>query len=284
MNKRTKIAVAATGVAVVIAGVFAGGVAYASSLHNTGKQANGSIIACIGTSGAYYAPPNGKTCPSGYNTLTWNATGPKGATGATGAAGKNGTNGAPGVQGPAGPAGPAGPGGASAVLTVSASTALANRTDSGTHGDWATDTLTRTATITRDHAAPASKCGGSATSCWFYKASIVDTGSFVTITGANSPEHGTVIPGTHVSGQISGSDLFEFYASDDSPSAALVPASLSGNGQSTSTWFHQFFGAGTVFAGENQTKWGWTYTDTLCETWVDSSAGDSGDIAGVNAC
>lgn len=205
--------------------------------------------------------------------------GPKGATGATGATG------AQGVPGPAGPAGASGTPGASAVITVNASTALSARTDSGTHGDWATDAFTRTAAITRQHASTASKCGAGATECWFYTGTITDSGSFLTVTGANSPEAGDVIAGTHIAGTFTGGSSFEFYASSDSPDSSLVPATLSGNGQSTSTWMRQFFAGGTHFAGEGEPKWAWTYAaPSTCETWVDGSAGDTGDIKGVNAC
>jgi hypothetical protein len=49
-------------------------------------------------------------CAPGFDTLTWNITGPLGIPGPTGATGATGPQGVAGPQGPAGPAGPGGPG------------------------------------------------------------------------------------------------------------------------------------------------------------------------------
>lgn len=240
---------------------------------NGGIQSNGTIVACVNvvvgsaTRNVWYAPGNGVSCPTGYVTDHFNITGRAGPTGATG------------------PAGPAGAAGADATLTVSAATSLANRVDSGGHGNWATDTLSRTALITRDHKVAASKCGATAAACWFYTGRVNDAGTFLTITGAQSPGAGTVIPGQHVAGAIAGYSTFEIFASSDTPDASLVPATTTGNGQSTSDWMKLFFPAGTLFAGMTQPTWSWTYTtQTTCEKWVNALAGNTGDIAGVNAC
>lgn len=256
-------------------------------------QANGSIILCVRTQTTdlhYVQAPNtgATTCPGGYNTDTfpsWAKFQAAIAAIPAGAKGDTGATGATGPQGATGPAGPAGPAGANATLTVSASTSLTNRVDSGGHGDWATDTIARTATISRDHKVAATKCGAAAAECWFYTGRVNDSGTFLTITGANSPGAGTVIPGSHVAGALTGGSTFEIYASTDTPDASLVPAAFSGNAQSTSDWMTLFFPAGTLFAGKTQPSWGWTYsTQTTCEIWVNKLGANSGDIQGINAC
>lgn len=283
-NWKIKGTVLAGIVAVVMIAVGLSGSANATAPVSPTVPTKGLVYACWVSpyTLSFHGPYSGhNACGAGHQIEVWYAgttipTGAKGATGATGAQGIQ------GVAGPAGPAGPPGAAGTSAVLTLSHDTSLTNREDSGNHGNWAVDTITRSATLTRDHAVSASKCGGTA-ACYFFKGSVVDTGSFISITGANSPEAGTAIPGTHVTGTISGSSTFEFYA-NGVPDASLVPAALSGNGQSTATWFRQFFPDGTAFVGETEPVWGWTYQDTLCEKWVNKSSGDTGDIAGVNAC
>lgn len=294
MNPRIKIGSIIGGIAAV---ALAGGSAYAATAgSSTGLQSNGTIAACVNNSShAIHAKTTSK-CPSGYTELDWNqkgvagATGAKGATGAVGATGATGAVGATGPAGPAGPQGPAGQNGASAILTVNASTAVSGRKDSGNHGDWATDAYQRIASITRQHASTVSKCGTDAAECWFYTGTVTDSGSFLTLDGANSPNAGTAVNG-HVAGTFTGGSSFEFYASSGAPNASLVPSTLAGNGQSTSTWMRQFFAAGTSFNSENEPVWSWSYAaPSTCERWVDASNnGDgsgahAGDIQGINAC
>jgi len=173
---------------------------------------------------------------------------------------------------------------------VTASTSVSNRDDSGNHGNWATDTFVRTASITRHEAAGVSDCGGGATSCYYYTGSVTDSGSFVTDTGANSPNAGVKISGT-VDGTMTGGSKIEFYASSNTPSAALVPATLSGDSPSTTAWVEQFFPGGTVFSAPSLLNWSWNYqAPATCEQWVDAynnsdgSLPADGDITGVNAC
>lgn len=198
--------------------------------------------------------------------------------------------GGPGPQGPAGPAGPAGPpgpagpAGDSDILSAVATTSVTDRNDSGHHGDWAKDSFTRTVSVTRQHASTAAKCGGGATQCWFYTASLADSGTFTTIDGANSPQDGTAIAGT-VMGTFNGGSRIEFYANSDSPNPSIVPATVTGNALATSDWVKEFFAADTVFSSVNLLNWAWTYTaPNTCEQWINAVAGDSGDITGVNAC
>ena len=231
----------------------------------------------------YSLAGRGGGCPSG--TFPVSLAGTPGGTGPAGPAGPAGST------GPAGPQGPAGPAGASAgPLSVTASTAVTARDDSGSHGNWATDAFTRTVTVTRHGAAPASDCGSGATGCWFYTASLADSGTFATDASASSPNAGTAISGT-VLGSMAGGSKVEFYASSGSPSAAGVPAVVSGDSPSTAAWVEQFFPGATQFSAPSLLNWSWTYSaPATCEQWTDAlSNGDGaqpgdGDITGVNAC
>jgi hypothetical protein len=283
-----KTAIAAASVAVILGG---GALALATSGSTPSTTTAGTITACVnGRTRAVTQPAAKAKCPRGTFSETWNKqgpAGPKGATGATGAAG---------ATGPAGPQGPAGPAGASYTpVTASATTAITDDQDSGNHGNWAVDTFTRQMTVTRHGAVAVSNCGGDATngitSCYYYTADMTDAGSFLTISGADSPNAGTPISGV-LSGTISGGSNFEFYATSGSPSAADVPATLdASSGSDSSTWPERFFAAGTAFSGMNEINWVYTYTTpTTCEQWVDAynngdggQAGD-GDITGANAC
>jgi hypothetical protein len=247
-----------------------------------------ATVPIIDWHGAY----TGKSpCAAGHPTVYMSsvptgtgATGPAGPQGPKGDSGTPGTPGAVGAQGATGATGPAGPAGASLVVTVSATTALSNRGDSGSSGEWAKDAFVRTATLTDTGPVDVSHCAAGATECYFFKGSIADSGTFQTEAGADSPNAGTAINGI-VSGTFTGGDAFEFYADTSDVSAGRMPATLTGNAQSTSTWFAQFFPASADLTGTNQVKWAWTYGGTqTCETWVDASSGQVGDITGVNKC
>jgi hypothetical protein len=228
--------------------------------------------------------------------------GQKGDTGATGPAGKDGLNGdtgpagkdglngdtgpagKDGQKGDTGPQGPKGDTGDDALHTVSASSLLIGRPDSGTHGTWADDDLTRDISITRQHAAEASKCGASAITCWFYTGFIGDNGTFKTRAGAFSPDAGTPINGI-VSGDVAGVAKIEFYASSDEPDPDLVDATVYGSEHPTSTWANMFFVEGTQVSATNMTDWAWTYkAPKTCEKWVNALKANIGDITGTNAC
>lgn len=196
-------------------------------------------------------------CGSAYNKIWWSQQGP---------AGTNGTN------------------GTDAQLTVQAQTQLTDRIDSGRAGNWATDQMTRTITLTRDHEVPASKCGSGATECYAYFGIESDSGTFKTIDGAKSPEAGTPISGS-LSGTVAGSQKFEFDASSATPDASNLPASMSGNDVSSVDMPKQLFASGTQFSAVTEPTFGYDYTATsTCEQWHDGSTGDAGDIQGVNHC
>lgn len=192
--------------------------------------------------------------------------------------------GAQGPKGDTGATGPAGKDGKDAIVSVTAMSSLTNRPDSGGHGDWATDTLTRNVSITRASAVDADKCGAAATVCWLYTGSIADNGTFTTITGAMSPNAGDLIAGT-VNGTVTGAAKIQFYASSDAPNPALVDATVDGSAHPTGEWAKMFFPAGTVVTVADMRDWGWTYdAATICNKWVNAKAGNTGDITGVNAC
>lgn len=183
-------------------------------------------------------------------------------------------------------------------VTATATTAVSNRSDSGYSGgkggNWAKDAFSRAVTITRHGPVAVSNCGGTATngvtSCYHYTGTITDTGSFTTISGANSPNAGTSIHGV-VTGTMTGGSAVEFYASSGTPDASLVSATYSGDGISSTNWVEQFFPHGTAFSTPNEINWAYHYAaPNTCETWDDnynngggSQPGD-GDIVGVNHC
>jgi len=86
-----------------------GGVALAS---DAAPAASGQIRACFrpgsNPSRLKVLHTAGSHCPRGYQTLTWNITGPQGPAGHTGATGPQGQPGPKGDAGPQGPQGPAG--------------------------------------------------------------------------------------------------------------------------------------------------------------------------------
>ena len=181
-----------------------------------------------------------------------------------------------------------------------ASTSVKDHPDSGNSGgNWAVDTIQRTATITLKSAAPLTDCAytAGATACYLYDGTISDTGTFTTASSTDittdglSPNASRAINGT-VEGTITGGTPVEFYASSDAPNATLVPTSVSGvvsGNETTGDWVQQFFPAGTEFANDGGTPelltWDWSYTaPSTCETWSDGYNGETGDITGVNAC
>jgi Collagen triple helix repeat (20 copies) len=280
MKIRPGLAIIAAGAVVAVAAAASSAVALSSSSQTAASTV---VHACRSVkTGALY---NWNGCPRGYTPLSWNITGPRGP------AGPAGPKGATGPQGPAGPPGAAGSQGpAGSPFTVTASTSVSGRDDSGNNGNWAVDAFVRTVSVTRHSAVTVADCGGGAISCYYYTASLADSGSFTTVAGAKSPNAGTAVNGI-VSGTMTGGSAIEFYASSDAPSASTVPATVTGDSPSTTDWVEQFFPAGTIFSAPSLLNWSWTYQSSgTCEQWVDAyNNGDGGqpgdgDILGVNAC
>lgn len=247
--------------------VYAMSSASSSSLP-PGQYANGVFRACVQTVKPYAVRAHlgaaSKACPKDTVMAVWSNTG---------------------RQGLPGPKGAPGAAGANAVVTVTASTKVTDRNDSGVAGNWAKDTFGRSITVSRTSAAEASKCGASAVKCWFYTGEIIDLGTFETISGANTPQDATKTISGVVKGSFGGGAQIEFYASDGSPDATGVAPTLAGNGVATTDWHKQFFNAGTAYSAVNLVNWGWQYNaPALCETWTNSKAANLGNITGVNAC
>jgi hypothetical protein len=192
---------------------------------------------------------------------------------------------------------------------VTAVTSISGRDDTGNGGNWAADILTRTASVTRHGAAPSSDCGASATQCWFYTATISDSGTFKTDRGAETPNQACVEPGGQpcggltinglLSGNFAGGGTLEFYADAGTPNAGLVPTSVTGDGPVTNAnWYQLFFPTGTNFGLTGNpnapwTAWSWTYNaPATCENWTNAynnghgngAYGQDGNIAGINVC
>jgi hypothetical protein len=166
--------------------------------------------------------------------------------------------------------------------TVTASTHITGRPDSGGNGNWATDSMTRTLKVTHV----------SGTS---YTATLADSsGTFWTGIGDFVPNQ-TASPGVKFNqmdaGTFSGSASFSFTASNP-PSASLVPGSAKGSGPTdTSDWYKLAFPAGTVFGGTGiNDNWGWSYTLTAgCgfpvthQSWNDFAGNNGGQGPGTPA-
>ena len=179
---------------------------------------------------------------------------------------------------------------ATKVQTVSATTMVTDRLDSGFGGnDWASDTIARTVSATLVGKDSNLDDCGSATACYTYTGMISDTGTAHAIAGQTSPgAQGAGITGNPTAKMV-GHATVQFHSSSDVPSAKLVPATASGNEVSTPDWVEQLFPEGTTFGADpSLDTWTWTYTDSAdCQTWVDAyniAKADSGDITGVNQC
>ncbi|MGH3421575.1 MAG: ricin-type beta-trefoil lectin domain protein, partial [Streptosporangiaceae bacterium] len=185
------------------------------------------------------------------------------------------------------------PGTAMAATNASATTTFHAHPDSGNHGNWADDDLTRTASVSFLAVDPTvTDCGSKATTCFQYTGTISDIGAFFVISGANSPQAGVTETGTP-SGPFKGGSNVTFFSSSNKASESGVPANVSGAGPvSTANWVEQFFPSGTTFgAGPNLTNWSWSYSSPgTCENWTDAfdngsgSRAVDGDITGVSHC
>ena len=174
---------------------------------------------------------------------------------------------------------------ASVSPSVTASTELSNRADSGGNGDWATDAMTRTLVITQT---------GRVGNTRSFTATVTDIGRFVTIRGAFAPNQGGTDAGLKIAGQpwgtFTGKASYTFTA-NASPQASLVPRSESGTPSSTpkttSFWYEQAFPAGTSFGGTGITTWAWSYSavavtavrgafEVCSQNWSDAFNNNSG--------
>jgi hypothetical protein len=184
--------------------------------------------------------------------------------------------------------------------TVTAATGITGRPDSGGHGYWALDSMTRTASVSLAAEVALSYCGGHTSTghCYRWGGKITDKGSFTTIAGDTSPGNGMLNGGSPaaigavVTGSMAGTYAYAFYSSWKTARSALVPAgeadggNLPGGRFTTGAWPELFFGGGAAFyvAGKASaslgTTGGWVYkaaagADGACprlsSEWADSS-------------
>lgn len=189
---------------------------------------------------------------------------------------------------------PAAASAATAPAPVRALTFLTHRGDSGGNGNWATDTGFRYEVIT-DHGPDSNVALGHD-----YTATVRDTGSFVTISRAFTPNQSGVFAGMKITGAAvgswSGGAAYSFTATK-APVQGLTPAfesgTPSGGPQTTSLWFEQAFPAGTSFTGGISNTWSWSYTGPACftvsghrvkvtrQSWTDAASNNGGQTAGA---
>lgn len=167
---------------------------------------------------------------------------------------------------------------------------------------WAVDDFTRIATITRQGEVEASKCGASATQCWFYVGTLQDNGTFTTVDGHPSPADPNVnIQGANI-GDMTGAARVEFYASSDTPIANGPPLAVAGalkgtdQGKITTTnWVELFFpnDRNVQFGQPKLVTYSFMYTlPGFCQSWTDginpgddgASVAKDGNITGVSQC
>lgn len=146
---------------------------------------------------------------------------------------------------------------------------ITNDPDSGTFGGyWALDNFDRHIQIFQDGAN--------------YCAQADDNGSFTTAGASDkkSPQSGadllqnitgTMVGGTY--GTITGGTFSTSTPLENSIDCAVTP-DICSNGL-TSHWVQTYFPGG-IYNYDN--NWGWTYTSSLGEAWVNAAAGNTGDI------
>jgi hypothetical protein len=160
--------------------------------------------------------------------------------------------------------------------SATAVTYVVHRHDSGGNGNWALDKFARTVTVTRVAKAPGHM--------YVYKAFLTDTGKFITIPGAFTPNQGSPFTGLTIKGVVrgtmSGKAVFTFTASAPYPSSKHVPRFVFGDTPATSAWPALFFPANTTFANQAMPYWAWTYNASTghIRHWVDASYNQAGQV------
>jgi hypothetical protein len=155
-------------------------------------------------------------------------------------------------------------------------------TVTGYGGNWASDSITRTATVSGGTAVAPSYCGHTTGPCYSYTAQVLDLGSFTATSGALTPNQ--VTPGktikSAVRGYLSGYAPFSFYATG-TPEASLVPRTYD-NAPYLTDWPELFFPYGTTFAGVTGLPFSFVYgalTPCGLQIWNESSSNDYGNLA-----
>lgn len=163
-------------------------------------------------------------------------------------------------------------------------TNLVDRPDSGTNGNWAKDTFTRTVKICHVEVIQAEVKSLVPVASWHYTATVKDDGTFTTIGGVNlSPgaNHYLLadVPGTFVGGFTATFEApanWQFF--NNKHQGKTYTGAVGGDNPSSSDWVKTLWDSGFVGNSIND-DWKWTYT-TCNEKWVNAAAGNSGDITG----
>jgi hypothetical protein len=161
---------------------------------------------------------------------------------------------------------PPGPHFGSPANVFTATTSITNHPDGGGSGQpWAIDTFTRTLTIKET-----GHTGSGSSRVYNYTATVSDTGTFKTISGALTPNQGTPYTGKTIKGVVQGTMTggasYSFTATS-LPTRGRnlgVPTHESGNPtsgspQSTSFWFEQAFPATSITFHGGIGTYSWTY-------------------------
>ena len=181
---------------------------------------------------------------------------------------------------------------ASASTSVSATTQIVNRPDSGASGYWGYDgikgigPMARTLTITQGTDCTTSS-PGEGYLC--YDATIRDSGDGYTIPNQDTPNQagsyaGETISSPRVLYKINGEDFYSFWA-NETPAASNVQAyeddhyGVPSGENTTSNWPQLAFPSETTFTAWNEYGGSWTYS-TGCESWTDAASNGWGDESG----
>lgn len=180
--------------------------------------------------------------------------------------------------------------------TVTATTTLHNRPDSGGNGNWATDNFTRTLQL---HYLGKDNSPAHASAPYMYWATVSDHGTFRDMPGAFTPDQGgsdlgKILRPGQVTGPMNGSGSWGMFYSSAKANKAYVPASLPSSqntnpAYSSPVWPELAFPAGTTFNGMNESAFDYTYHAVPVvnakhviirykENWEDASFNNAGQL------
>ena len=169
--------------------------------------------------------------------------------------------------------------------TVTGSTHVSERPDSGNGGTWAYDTFNRSLTVS---VAAVQNSADTAHGLVDYTATVTDKGFFSAVQGAGTPNQ--FVPGTkvlhHVIGSMSGGASYTVTAPTGDTLTGIIPANEDDHfatpAVTTGDWPKLAFATQANVTVSMNNDWSWTYK-TACETWVDSAAnGDGNQVADGN--
>jgi hypothetical protein len=166
--------------------------------------------------------------------------------------------------------------------STTATTRIYNVGIPGNGGNWASDSVQRTATINGGQPVAPSYCGESTGSCYSFTASVRDQGTFRAFDGALTPNQSTAgkrIKST-VAGFVSGHAFFGTFYANARPDAGLVPR-FAYHAYYVANWPARFFPSGTTIAGLHLGPWVLDYyawTNCGFQHWIDASSNGYGDL------